>query len=199
MLLVSSLPCRAMCCNPACTRSRTQALGHMGCSASAPLAAGLLYQLSLDEPAKALFLFVPGALQRLHDSLLRALGAGKAHGGGGGEQGFGGFARSLAVAGGPGGPGLRGVPELVALAVNLAHSRRTAEVRVRRHKGALQASGDSACVPCLRASCRPSAAHRVMPHQGVPLHACLRACMPPVVLHWRAPGAPGSRLPWLSG
>lgn len=42
---------------------------------SAPLAAGLLYQLSMDDSAKGLFVLCPGALQRLYDSIMRAMGA----------------------------------------------------------------------------------------------------------------------------
>lgn len=42
---------------------------------SAPLAAGLLYQLSIDDEAKGLFIFCQGALQRLYESIMRAMGA----------------------------------------------------------------------------------------------------------------------------
>lgn len=41
---------------------------------TAPLAAGLLYQLSMNDEARAAFCFCPGALSRLLDSILRALG-----------------------------------------------------------------------------------------------------------------------------
>jgi len=41
---------------------------------TAPLAAGLLYQLSLDDEARSAFCFCSGALNRLLDSILRALG-----------------------------------------------------------------------------------------------------------------------------
>jgi hypothetical protein len=99
------------------------------------VAAGLLYQLSIEDSAKPIFAFCSGALPRLYESIMRAMGAAPAPGqapasavGLGDSSGsFAGFAGVLAAAGGAGGD-LRSVPELIALAVNLAHSRRTAEV-----------------------------------------------------------------------
>jgi hypothetical protein len=41
---------------------------------TAPLAAGLLYQLSIDDEGRAAFCFCPGGLNRLLDSILRTLG-----------------------------------------------------------------------------------------------------------------------------
>jgi hypothetical protein len=41
---------------------------------TAPLAAGLLYQLSSADEAKAAFCFSPGGLSRLMDAVSRALG-----------------------------------------------------------------------------------------------------------------------------
>ncbi|WIA24018.1 hypothetical protein OEZ85_013641 [Tetradesmus obliquus] len=100
---------------------------------AAPVAAGLLYQLSIEDSAKPLFAFCSGALPRLYESIMRAMGAGAgapgqpaaaaAGLGVGDSSSFAGFAGVLAVAGGD----LRSVPELIALAVNLAHSKRTAE------------------------------------------------------------------------
>jgi hypothetical protein len=107
---------------------------------TAPVAAGLLYQLSIEDSAKPLFAFCSGALPRLYESIMRAIGAGApgpTSGAAAGGQTFGsqdssftGFAGVLAAAGGAGGD-LRSVPELIALAVNLAQSKRTAEVRAR--------------------------------------------------------------------
>jgi hypothetical protein len=42
---------------------------------TAPLAAGLLYQLSIESEARTAFCCSPGGLNRLLDSILRALGA----------------------------------------------------------------------------------------------------------------------------
>jgi len=53
-----------------------QAVQLLDVPASAPLAAGLLYQLSLDDAAKSIFVFCPGALARLHESIMRAMGPG---------------------------------------------------------------------------------------------------------------------------
>jgi hypothetical protein len=111
---------------------------------AAPVAAGLLYQLSIEDSAKPLFAFCSGALPRLYESIMRAMGAGLSgqpaactgFGGlGGDSSSFAGFAGVLAAAGGAGGD-LRSVPELIALAVNLAHSKRTAEVRRREELAA---------------------------------------------------------------
>lgn len=50
---------------------------------------------------------------------------------GSGAGGFAGFNSALtAAAGGNSGSDLRSIPELIALAVNLAHNKRTAEVRL---------------------------------------------------------------------
>uniref|UniRef100_A0A383VI43 Uncharacterized protein n=1 Tax=Tetradesmus obliquus TaxID=3088 RepID=A0A383VI43_TETOB len=107
---------------------------------AAPVAAGLLYQLSIENSAKPLFAFCSGALPRLYESIMRAMGAGAGASGQpaaaaaaagaaaaglgvGDSSSFAGFASVLAAAGGD----LRSVPELIALAVNLAHSKHTAE------------------------------------------------------------------------
>ncbi|KAF6257067.1 kinesin-associated protein-domain-containing protein [Scenedesmus sp. NREL 46B-D3] len=114
-----------------------QAVALLDSRAAAPVAAGLLYQLSAEQAARPLFALCPGALARLHDSLLRAMAGGSPAGQPAGKPPAGqpspqqqggceGFAGVLAAAGGAG--DLRSVPELVALAVNLAHSRRTAEL-----------------------------------------------------------------------
>lgn len=52
----------------------TQAVPLLDGPRTAPLAAGLLYQLSLDDEARSAFCFCSGALNRLLDSILRALG-----------------------------------------------------------------------------------------------------------------------------
>jgi hypothetical protein len=108
---------------------------------AAPVAAGLLYQLSIEDSAKPIFAFCSGALPRLYESIMRAMGAGASgpsSGAAGGlglqDSSFAGFAGVLAAAGGAGGD-LRSVPELIALAVNLAHSKRTAEVRAGCGRG----------------------------------------------------------------
>eukprot|EP00775_Hariotina_reticulata_P002316 gene2316-2624_t len=103
-----------------------QAVQLLDVPASAPLAAGLLYQLSTDDAAKGTFVFCQGALARLHESIMRAMGPGSAMvaGGAGGDgHGFNGFAGAT---GGTGGD-LRSIPELIALAVNCTHSPRAAE------------------------------------------------------------------------
>jgi hypothetical protein len=109
----------------------TQAVQLLDSRQAAPVAAGLLYQLSIEDSATPLFAFCSGALPRLYESIMRAMGAGasgSASGFGTQDSSFAGFAGVLAAAGGSGGD-LRSVPELIALAVNLAHSKRTAEVR----------------------------------------------------------------------
>lgn len=52
----------------------SQAVPLLDGTRTAPLAAGLLYQLSLDDAARSAFCFCPGGLNRLLDSILRALG-----------------------------------------------------------------------------------------------------------------------------
>jgi hypothetical protein len=113
------------------TLHHTQAVQLLDSRQAAPVAAGLLYQLSIEDSAKPLFAFCSGALPRLYESIMRAMGAGasgQSSGFGTQDSSFAGFAGVLAAAGGSGGD-LRSVPELIALAVNLAHSKRTAEVR----------------------------------------------------------------------
>lgn len=55
-------------------RCRAQAVPLLDGTRTAPLAAGLLYQLSLDDEGRAAFCYCPGGLNRLLDSILRALG-----------------------------------------------------------------------------------------------------------------------------
>lgn len=113
---------------PCCILVHAQAVQLLDSRSAAPLAAGLLYQLSMDDAAKSMFAFCPGALARLYESIMRALGAAPSGlaGDDGPDRGFAGFAGVPAAAGSVG--DLRSVPELIALAVNLAHSKRTAEV-----------------------------------------------------------------------
>ncbi|KAF8060286.1 kinesin-associated protein 3 [Scenedesmus sp. PABB004] len=84
------------------------------------VAGGLVPLASIDDGAKAAFVFCPSALPRLYGSLLRAMGGSQAGGpgsggGGGGDAAFAGFAGALSGGGG-GGCDLRSVPELIALA-----------------------------------------------------------------------------------
>jgi hypothetical protein len=150
-------------------RPGMQAVPLLDGSRTAPLAAGLLYQLSMNDEARAAFCFCPGALSRLLDSILRALGPSNAGVCGilhahlrapSAHKSFeanlsccltganthrlslivdhlhaaSAALRCMLLSAGPGSVssspgGLRTIPELIALAVNVAHSSGVAEVR----------------------------------------------------------------------